>query len=747
MRLLIKILLAVFIFSGSLSAQTEYYWTPEGKVYLMENRQRLLLEFNERVATPFERNLSRSVADEVSALKATGNKFFVEFNKEQSTKQENLFRKFGIDASKLKSVSWGKVSDEGVDLFLVEKVMYLENDNFDSGIFNLILDTHYPDAQLKTTGGGLKYVEVADAQEALWLANEMYESEMFHYAHPDMYLGVQLTSPSAKNEVMACPSAPTDPYYGVQYYLHNEGGIDFFNYPYQAAEADIDIDAPEAWCISKGDTGIVVAVVDQGVEAHEDLNNDSITGTPSRVMPGYSTITSTPTQSLFGEPSADSIDHGHGQGVAGIIAASHNNVGVAGVAPKVKILPVHVNIFFSTAAEFADGISWAWRNGADVINNSWTFSFCTTNDNFYPAIKNAIDSAMIRGRDGKGCVVVFASGDTRDGTPGTTCIHYPGSVDEVMTVGAISARGLLPDYARYGAELDLVSVSSPDKTLNNISVIDRMGNLGYNTDTTSTLNYLNRNYTMWFGGTSSSSATVSGVAALVLSINPDLNANDVNSILVQNTSLVNGVTFSNEFGFGIVNANQAAQAAENSLPVEWLYVDGKQRANNIEITWGTATEVNNDKFVVEKKSGDLFVPLAQVKGAGNTTQVQNYSFVDRDPKPGSQVYRIKQVDFDGRFSHSPLVEVLFSDENYFNVDNYLSSSEARLKVNLFNLKNQVAELNLLDLQGRELANWVLKPVSEDQPFELEIPSVSAGVYILQMRQQGFPIDNQKIIFH
>lgn len=710
----------------------------------MEDHQRVLLEFQNEMDTPFERSISRDAASEVASLKGSGKKFFVEFSKEQGASVEALVRKYGIDASKLKEVRWGMVSDEGIPLFLAEKVMYLPNEKFDSNTFDSILEK-YKEAEVGQTGGGLAYIQLPTTAEVLALANELYETGMFHYAHPDFYLDISLNSPQGEAQVQTCPANPVDTYYGVQYYLHNEGGVDYFHYPYQAATADVDVDAPEAWCISKGDTSIVVAVVDQGVEDHEDLYNDSISGTPSRVLQGYSTIT--PTQSLHGEPSADSIQHGHGQGVAGIIAASHNNIGVAGLAPKVKILPVHVNIYYSTAAEFADGIMWAWKNGADVINNSWTFSFCTSNDNFYPAIKSAIDSATISGRDGKGALVVFASGDTRDGTPGSTCIHYPGTLDEVITVGAINARGQLPDYARYGSDLDLVAVSSPDKSLNNITVIDRMGNLGYNTDTTSSLNYTNRNYTMWFGGTSSSSAEVSGVAALVLSVNPDLTMSEASSILIQNTTQAGGQSFTNQFGHGIANAHQAVLAAQNSLPVEWLYVDGKQRGNAIEIRWGTALEVNNDRFVVEKKMGDTYFPLGQVPGAGNTSEVQEYSFMDDSPEHGSQVYRVKQVDFNGTYNHSPLVEVFFSAENYFNVDNFLEADKGMLELNLFNLKNQVAELSLLDIRGKEISNWILRPSSNDQSLELAIPSLSAGVYILQMRQRGYPIDNQKVIFH
>jgi len=738
-------LLSFLLLVCSLSSmgQGHYYWTPQGKVYLMEDHERLFLEYDHAVAHPLQMdNLSRATAPKI--LPQASNSFFVEFSADPGHSKESLIREFGIKTEGLRHMAWGMISDEGIPLFLASKVLYAPNQDFDPQRFDRLLDK-YRGVSKGQTGGGLQYVEVKEMDDLLPLANELYESGMFIYAHPDMYLDMSLNSPTGVSQVADCTTPPEDSLFRFQYYLENDGTTDYFNYPYQAARRDIDIDGPEAWCLTTGDTGIVVAVVDQGVESHEELFNDSLLDRPSRILPGYSTITTLPVQSVSGEPSADSIEHGHGQAVAGIIAASHNGIGLRGIAPQVKILPVHVNIYFSSASEFADGIMWAWKNGADIINNSWTFNFCTSNDNFFPAIKNAIDSATIRGRNGRGSLVVFASGDARDGTQGTTCMHYPSELSNVLSVGAISANGQLPNYARFGPNLDLVGVSSPDSNLNNISILDRMGDLGYNTSSTTTLNHGNKNYSMWFGGTSASSAMVSGVAALVLSTNPDLSYTGVRDILTQNTTLVDGQAFSNRFGYGIVNAEQAVLAAQNTLPVEWLSVDGKQIGEDIHLSWATASEQNNDRFVIEKQMGSTYRQLGSLKGAGNSTQVSTYTFKDSNPLPGTQVYRIKQVDIDGKFSFSPLVEVFFESEVFLGAASLQDALAGQIEVQVFNLNNRTVELDLMNIQGQKLAKWQLKPGSDRESMTLPMPGLSSGIYLLRMRQTGRTLATEKLI--
>ena len=171
-----------------------------------------------------------------------------------------------------------------------------------------------------------------------------------------------------------------DPKYSEQWFLNNTGGsIDG-----KALVNDLDIDAPEAWAISTGSSSVTVAVIDDGVEAHEDM---------STLLTGY-----TPANSGDGTPYAS--NDGHGQACAGIVAALHNEIGVRGVAPGVSVFSVNIFHPSTTNSDLAVAINWAVNNGADVLSNSWGFNSCTTS---ISSLNSAFSNAATNGRGGLGC--------------------------------------------------------------------------------------------------------------------------------------------------------------------------------------------------------------------------------------------------------------------------------------------------------------------------------------------------------
>ena len=111
------------------------------------------------------------------------------------------------------------------------------------------------------------------------------------------------------------------------------------------------------------------------------------------------------------------------------------------------------------------------------------------------------------------------------------------------------------------------------------------------------------------------------------------------------------VTMSNVSTFGIfgLSANNLA------LPIELVSFEAKAKATEVEITWTTAAEVNNDYFTIERsKDGIEFEAIQQIDGAGNSTNILHYGVVDKTPKSGTSYYRLRQTDFDGRFTYSEI---------------------------------------------------------------------------------------------
>lgn len=219
---------------------------------------------------------------------------------------------------------------------------------------------------------------------------------------------------------------------------------------------NIDINALEAWGISTGSSVIRVAVIDDGVEAHEDMIG--------RLLPGFTARFSQANPNRNGAPNninppvtPNPFDNdgviGHGQCCAGIIAANHNNLGIRGIAPNVSIVPINIfndwfvdqvfNGFFwedvvryrETFQDIANAIDAAWdTHSADILSNSWGSANTPGNSNDVDAIVAAINRARTQGRNGKGCVVVFASGNSH-GIQGVNDVGFPGNVDGVITVG------------------------------------------------------------------------------------------------------------------------------------------------------------------------------------------------------------------------------------------------------------------------------------------------------------------------
>ncbi len=314
-------------------------------------------------------------------------------------------------------------------------------------------------------------------------------------------------------------------YYDNQYYLKNTA-------PYEG----LDINVEPAWQIVDVDTTLIVAIIDQGLDRdHEDLTHVTIGFTA-----GYLNET--------GEPlNANNTVSGskyHGMACAGIVGADDNNIGIKGVAPGVKLLPINICPYLPAAnneygfvsdALIAFAIRWAADAGADIMNCSWGTSLSSN-------ITSAISYARTYGRSGKGCVVVAAAGNEYPDAQG---LAYPASLDGVLSVGAIQRDGTIASYSRRGEDLDLVAFGGP--VSGDVFTIDRMGALGKN----------NTNYMTNFGGTSAACPQVSGTAALLLSRAPNLSESSVRYILKKSARDLGESGRDDTYGHGLVDAHGA----------------------------------------------------------------------------------------------------------------------------------------------------------------------------------------------
>lgn len=353
------------------------------------------------------------------------------------------------------------------------------------------------------------------------IANLIFETGYFEAAEPDLM-------------VQKLTTCANDALFGQQWGLNHTGSV--------MGTVGLDINACSGWANwGYGNSSVQIAVLDHGFEQnHPDLS-------PNTVGTGWNTQTASSPASVLGN---------HGTACAGIIAAQENNMmGVSGVAPNCGLISISDPLLVAPNAtqDLANGLNWAWQNGAEVISNSWGHNSLTSG-----LIDDAITNALLNGRGGLGTVVVFAAGNT-DGS-----VIYPASSNPaILVVGGCSPCGERKNRsscdgetwwgASYGSQVDVVAPCVL------IPTTDRQSTNGYNTVSGPAGDYYNS-----FNGTSSATPHVAGFAGLVISLNPCLTQLQVCNIIERTAQKVgaygyattvgrpNG-TWHQEMGYGLID--------------------------------------------------------------------------------------------------------------------------------------------------------------------------------------------------
>ncbi len=312
------------------------------------------------------------------------------------------------------------------------------------------------------------------------------------------------------------------------YYINAIPNDEFYSFQWHLPLIHLE----EAWEISTG-SGVTIAVIDTGVEPN------GIDGFGKRLVLGRNFITRRD----------DSIDdNGHGTHVSGTIAQETNNgVGVAGVAPDATILAIKSFNEFggSTTDSAVDGIRWATDNGAQVINMSFGGA------PFSETMQRAVNEALR-----KNIVLVAASGNN-----GQPQISFPAAYEGVISVGAIQLdKGIAP-FSNHGPDLDIVAPGgNTSKDQNDDNNSDGVLQETLFTDLLKSKEPIWNYY--FLEGTSFSAPHVSGVAALILSLNPDFTPDEVRDILINTAEDLGEPGRDDKFGWGLVNAVEAVKSVK-----------------------------------------------------------------------------------------------------------------------------------------------------------------------------------------
>ena len=259
------------------------------------------------------------------------------------------------------------------------------------------------------------------------------------------------------------------------------------------------INADAGWAVEAYGNDIRVAVIDSGCAKHEELKDN--------LLDGKNYLTG----------SADVTDNdGHGTHVTGIIAAQLDGKGVAGVAPKAKIVPL--KCFDPSMSTYVDDLLGAIYDAVDVynckiINMSWGLASNNT------ALKEAIDYA-----DAKGAIMVAAVGNY-----GSKTLYYPAAYSNVIGVASVGANKVRSSFSQYNNSVFVTA-------------------LGENVRST----YNDGDY-YYLQGTSQATPMVSGVAAVALSIDNRVTSSEFRQLLIETSEDLGSAGYDVYYGYGLVN--------------------------------------------------------------------------------------------------------------------------------------------------------------------------------------------------
>jgi hypothetical protein len=176
----------------------------------------------------------------------------------------------------------------------------------------------------------------------------------------------------------------------------------------------------------------------------------------------------------------------------------------------------------------------------------------------------------------------------------------------------------------------------------------------------------------------------------------------------------------------------------NVIPVELTSFTASVSNNDVVLNWSTASEINNHGFEVQKMMNNEFYAIGFVEGSGTTTNEKSYSFYDRNVSSGKLSYRLKQIDFNGAFEYSPIVEVEVAvpvaytlGQNYPNPFNPSTTITFGLSV------DSKVSLKVFDMLGQEIAVLVDGSLTAgNHEINFDASSLNSGVYFYTLEANG-----------
>jgi hypothetical protein len=177
-----------------------------------------------------------------------------------------------------------------------------------------------------------------------------------------------------------------------------------------------------------------------------------------------------------------------------------------------------------------------------------------------------------------------------------------------------------------------------------------------------------------------------------------------------------------------------------TLAVKLTNFVAKATDKEVDLSWQTATEINNKGFEIERSAdGIVWNKIGFVNGSLNSSGVKDYHFVDANPLSGNVFYRLVQVDIDNKTSYSAIVSVKFLRSDFYYVTN--NPGNGLYKLHVETPDNEKINISVIDMSGKRILNRIYSSPGDKT---IDITNYSAGIYLLQI-QKGRDLFTEKLI--
>lgn len=492
------------------------------------------------------------------------------------------------------------------------------------------------------------------------------------------------------------------------------------------------IGAQAAWDYGGTGEGQLVAVIDTGVEGtHPFLANkvvDEVCFSTNYASTGssFESISTCPSgeEEEMGSGAAINCEASitgcdHGTRVAGIVAGKGDEFN--GVAKDASLMAIQVFSRFENYCGSTPCVrSWVSDQVAALeyvyeqrtvypiaaVNLSLGGGHFTTEescDEVNPAMRYMVE--MLRD---EGIVVIAAAGNSglKDGLVAPACLSSS------ISVGATTKSDVVTSFSSSASFLDLLAPGQ--------GIVTSVPGGGFKSG----------------AGTSFSAPHVAGAWAVLRGMNPDASTEALLEAL-----FTTGLSITDELNDVTTSRIQIDAALQKALlPVELTRFDALVDEEGVEISWETASETNNAGFEIEHTIGDDFTSLLFVPGQGTTAETTYYNNRVEHLAPGWHRFRLKQIDFDGKFAYSLETKVFIDlTGSYHFSAAYPNPFNPTTQFTITLGRPQHVRIEVYNLLGQQVALLTDQALEAERiyPFTLEGTHLPSGVYIIQATGESF----------